>query len=222
MIPQQTLNETVIDLDARGYTVKMHAAGDAAVRAGLNAIAAAREANGFTGNLHNVAHNSVIQLDDLANARDIAATFEMSPYIWFPNPIIGDIEKAIGPERMVRWTPVKDAIESGALVVPGSDWAVVPSVNPWLGIETLVTRQAPGGVGEPLGDPIRLEQAIDLYTINAARQIGNANKTGRIAPGMLADVLVLDRNPFSIPITEVHETQVKVAIIEGEAVYTAP
>jgi len=94
-------------------------------------------------------------------------------------------------------------------------------VDPWIGIETLVTRQAPGGGGETLGaaERITLEQAIDLYTVNAAREMGNANKTGRIAPGMLADVLVLDRNPFKIPITEVHETQVEMALINGEVVY---
>jgi predicted amidohydrolase YtcJ len=143
----------------------------------------------------------------------------MSPYIWYPNAIIPDIARAIGPERMQRWIPVRDAIEAGALVVPGSDWPVVPEVNPWIGIETLVTRRAPGGVGEPLGEPITLEQAIDLFTVNSARQRGNANRTGRIAPGLLADVIVLNRNPFRIPVTEVHQTQVTMTFIEGEIVY---
>jgi hypothetical protein len=218
-IPQETLNEMLVALDTWGFTVKMHAAGDAAVRAGLDAIAAAREANGFSGILHDVGHNSFVNMDDIRRARDIGATFEMSPYIWYPNPIIPDIAKAIGPERMERWIPVKDAIEAGALVVPGSDWPVVPEVNPWIGIETLVTRRAPGGDGEPLGEPITLEQAIDMFTVSAARQTGNANRTGRIAPGMLADVIVLDRNPFEIPITEVHQTEVTTVLVNGEIVY---
>jgi hypothetical protein len=223
MVPQDALNATLIDLDARGYTVKMHAAGDAAVRAGLDAIAAAREANGFSSNLHDVGHNSFVQTNDIARARDIGATFEMSPYIWYPNPIIPDIAKAIGSERMERWIPVKDAIDSGALTVPGSDWPVVPEVNPWIGIETLVTRQPPGGGGERLGaaERITLAQAIDMFTVNAARQMGNANRTGRIAPGLLADVIVLDRNPFEIPITDVHETRVTMALVDGEVVYEA-
>lgn len=148
----------------------------------------------------------------------------MSPYIWYPNPIIPDIVKAIGPARMKRWIPVKDAIDSGALVVPGSDWPVVPSVDPWIAIETLVTRQPPGGGGEPLGgvERITLEQAFDLFTVNAAREMGNASRTGRIEKGMLADVLVLDRNPFRIPITQVHETRVRMALINGEVVYGTP
>ena len=224
MVPPEPLKAAVIDFDRRGLTVKFHAAGDAAVRAGLDAIEAARKANGFSGILHNVGHCSFVQMSDIRRARDIAATFEMSPYIWYPNPIIPDIAKAIGSERMQRWIPVKDAIDAGALVVPGSDWAVVPSVNPWIAIETLVTRQQLGGGGETLGkaEKITLKQAMDLFTVNSALQMGNRDKVGSIEPGMLADVVVLDRNPFKIPITQVHKTIVKMTVINGEIVYRAP
>ena len=219
--PSDILNKAVTRFDEMGLTVKFHAAGDAAVRQGLDAIEAARKANGFSGLHHNTGHNSFINMSDIRRAKNIAATFEMSPYIWYPNPIIADIAKAVGPQRMKRWTPVKDAIGGGGLVVPGSDWAVVPSVNPWIAIETLVTRQKPGGGGETLGESqkITLEQAIDLFTVNSAKQMGNGNRTGRIEPGMLADLIVLDRNPYKIPITEVHGTVVKKTIINGEIVY---
>jgi predicted amidohydrolase YtcJ len=224
MVPASTLNETVTKLDAQGFVVKMHAAGDGAVRAGLDAIAAARKANGFSGALHDVAHNSFVQMSDIRRARDIAATFEFSPYIWFPNPIIPDIVKAVGQERMKRWIPVKDALDAGALVVPGSDWSVVPSVNPWIAIETLVTRQKPGGGGETLGasEKITLQQAIDMFTVNAARQMGRRTQVGTLERGMLADLIVLDRNPFRIPVTQIHDTKVRMTLIEGETVYTAP
>jgi predicted amidohydrolase YtcJ len=221
LVPTDILNEAVTRFDEMGLTVKFHSAGDAAVRQGLDAIEAARKANGFSGLYHNTGHNSFVQMSDIRRARSIAATFEMSPYIWYPNPIIADIIKAVGAERMKRWTPVKDAIDGGGLVVPGSDWAVVPSVNPWIAIETLVTRRKPGGGGETLGEAekITLKQAIDLFTVNSARQMGNAHKTGRIEPGMLADLIVIDRNPYEIPITEVHKTIVKKTIINGEVVY---
>lgn len=223
MVPQAQLDKALIAFDARGFTVKMHAAGDAAVRAGLDAIEAARKANGFSGLLHEVAHNSFVQVSDIARARSLGATFEMSPYIWFPNPIIPDIVKAVGDERMKRWIPVKEAIDSGALVVPGSDWSVVPSVNPWIAIETLVTRQQPGGGKEELGaaEKITLEQAIDLFTVNSAREMGDRARTGTLERGMLADLIVLDRNPYRVPITQVHDTQVKMTMISGEIVYGA-
>lgn len=223
MVPADELAELVTQWDAMGFQVKMHAAGDAAVRAGLDAIEAAREANGFSGRLHDVAHNSFVKMTDIQRARGIGATFEMSPYIWYANPITQDIVKAVGEERMQRWIPVRDAMEAGALVVPGSDWPVVPTVNPWVGIETLVTRQAPGGVGEPLGEAekISLQQAVDMFTVNAARQLGNRHRTGAIEKGLLADLVVIDRNIFDIPVTEIHETQVLMTLIEGENVYKA-
>jgi predicted amidohydrolase YtcJ len=223
MVPADTLNTLVTQLDALGFTVKMHAAGDAAVRAGLDAIEAARKTNGFSGQLHDVAHNSFVQPSDIRRAREIAATFEMSPYIWYPNPIIPDIVKAVGAERMKRWIPIKDAIDAGALVVPGSDWSVVPSVNPWIAIETLVTRRAPGVGSEALGEGqrITLEQAVDLFTVNSARQRGKRTELGTIEPGMLADLVVVDQNPFEVPITDVHKTRVLTTWINGEIVYQA-
>ena len=223
LIPQAELDTLVTKLDADGLTVKFHAVGDAAVRAGLDAIEAARKANGFSGNLHNVGHNSFVQMSDIRRARAIQAAFEMSPYIWYVSPIIADIRRAVGEERMKRWTPVKDAIDAGALVVPGSDWNVVPSVNPWIAIETLVTRQVPGGGGEVLGaeERITLKQAVDLFTRNSAREMNFDHATGTIEKGKLADVIVVDRNIFEVPITSVHATKVLATYIEGEKVYDA-
>jgi predicted amidohydrolase YtcJ len=220
-VPPDDLKAMLIHFDSIGMTVKMHAAGDAAVREALDAIAAARTAHGFSGLLHDVAHNSFVAMSDIKRARPMGAVFEFSPYIWYRSPIIDDIEKAIGPERMKRWIPIKDAIDAGALVVPGSDWAVVPSVNPWIAIETMVTRRQPGGIGEPLGaqEAITLKQAVDMFTINSARQQYPADKLGTIERGKLADLVVIDRNIFDVPITTVHDTKVKMTIIGGEIVY---
>ncbi|MEL1251098.1 amidohydrolase [Aurantiacibacter gilvus] len=223
MIPEDELNELVTDLDARGLTVKFHAAGDAAVRAGVNAIAAAREANGFTPHMHNVGHTSLAQMSDIERAREVGATLEFSPYIWFPSPITVDIERAVGEERMARWVPVGDALTLGANSVPGSDWPVTPSANPWLAIETLVTRQVPGGGGPILGEDerISLEDAFDLFTHDAARSRGELSVLGTLETGKLADFLILDQNIFEIPLTQIHRTNVLEVYIEGEKVLDA-
>jgi predicted amidohydrolase YtcJ len=221
MIAPEVLHPAVTWMDAHGLTVKFHAAGDAAVRAGLDAIAAARAANGFSGTLHDVGHNSFVNPDDIKRARAMGAVFEFSPYIWFPSPIIRDIRKAVGEARMKRWIPVKDALDAGAPSVAGSDWSVVPSVNPWIALETLVTRQAPGGQGEVLGGSQRvtLEQALDLFTSAPAVRMGTRNRVGAIEKGLFADLIVLDRNPFKTPIGEVHKTKVKRVFINGELVF---
>jgi predicted amidohydrolase YtcJ len=223
MTPLARLAPQVVRFDSMGMTVKFHAAGDAAVREALDAIEAARKANGFSGLLHDPGHNSFVAMEDIRRARALGAAFEFSPYIWFESPIIEDIKKAVGPELMKRWIPVKDAIDAGALVVPGSDWAVVPSVNPWLAIETLVTRRPPGGTGPPLGEAeaITLKQAIDMFTINSARQQYAADRLGTLEPGKLADLVVIDRDIFAVPITTVHDTKVLMTVINGEVVYDA-
>ncbi len=223
LVKPEILNQAVVRFDRMGLTVKFHAAGDAAVQAGLSAIEAARKANGFSGALHDVGHCTFVSKVDIARARAIGATFEVSPYLWAPSPINESITAAVGDELIKRVWAVREMIDSGALVVPGSDWSVVPSVNPWIGIETLVTRQVPGGGQRSFGkaEAISLTEALDLFTINAAKQERMSNKVGRIEVGMLADVIVLDQNPYEVPITRVHDTKVRMTFIDGEKVFDA-
>ena len=218
---RELLNQTVTELDAQGLSVKFHAAGDAAVRAGLNAVAAAREANGMSKTRHDVAHCTFVKPEDLDRAESIGATIEMSPYLWSPSPINMDIARAIGPERIKRVWPVRDAIDRGALVVVGSDWSVVPSVSPWIALEALVTRERPGGSDDSWGkgQSITVAEAVDLFTINASRHNGTDDSLGKIQTGYLADVIVVDQNPYSVPATDLHKTKTMMTIIDGEVVY---
>lgn len=221
-IPPEQLKQLVQRFDASGLTLKIHATGDESARAALDAIGAARRANGWSGALHEVAHNSFVAMSDLQRGRAIGATFEFSPFIWYPTPLEDVLtRKTVGDVRMERVHPVRDAIDAGALVVGGSDWPFTESVSPWLGIETLVTRRTPGGGDRAVGEKeaISLREAIDMFTVNAATARGVRDQLGAIEPGLIADLVVLDRNPVRIPITEVHRTRAKRVFIEGELVY---
>lgn len=220
-VDPETLNEVVTRFDRMGLTVKFHAAGDAAVRAGLDSIQAARETNGYGPLMHNVGHCTFVSEPDIARAASIGATLEVSPYLWQPAPICSDIAAAVGPEVIKRVWPVREMLDAGALVVAGSDWSVVPSVNPWVGIETLVTRQEPGGSAETFGEDeaVTVEEAMRIFTSNAARQEGASDRIGRIEAGLLADLIVVDQNPFTVPAQRIHATEVHFTIIEGEIVY---
>jgi predicted amidohydrolase YtcJ len=222
-VKPDVLNAAVTHFDRMGLTVKFHAAGDAAVREGLDAIAAARKANGFSGQMHNVGHCTFVATDDIARARAIGATFEVSPYLWAPSPINDAITAAVGDEVIKRVWPVREMLASGALVVPGSDWSVVPSVNPWIAIETLVTRQVPDGDQRSFGklEAITLPQAMELFTVNAAKQERMSNLVGRLEVGMLGDMIVVDQDPYEAPIGKVHATKVRMTFIGGEKVFDA-
>jgi predicted amidohydrolase YtcJ len=223
LVQPAELDPLVTRLDKLGITVKFHAAGDQASRTALDAIAAARKANGPNGPTHDVGHLTFIQPEDMKRAKTIRATLEFSPYLWFPSPINDDIIKASGAERIKRVWPVREGIDSGALVVAGSDWSVIPSANPWIGIETLVTRKAPDGQrpGETYGpqEAITVKEAIDIFTINAARQFGYADSHGTIEAGKIADFIILDRNPFKIAVTDLHNVVVTQSYVGGELIY---
>ena len=223
MIPAEKLHPMVIRFDKEGLTVKFHSAGDWAVRAALDAIAAARKANGPNGPTHDPGHLTFVSPTDLTRAKSLRATLEFSPYLWSPSPINDDIIKATGNERIKRVWPVREGINSGALVVVGSDWAVVPSVSPWIGLETLVTRKAVGGArpGESYGpgEAITVKEAIRLFTVNGAKQMGLGTEVGALEVGKLADFIIIDRNPLEVPVTEIHSTVVEQVYINGRKVF---
>ena len=224
LIPEDTLFPAVTAFDRQGIQVKFHAAGDGAVREAVEAIAAARKANGDMGPHHEIGHNTFIDPADVPRGRELHFTWELSPDIWWPTPITSvDIARAVGPERMKRLWPMRDVLESGANVVTGSDWPVVPSVNPWLAFETLVTRQVPGATGDPInpGQRITREQAMAVFTRNGAAEMGRLDKGGTLEAGKLADLIVLDRNPLTVPAGEIHQTRVLATYIAGELVYGA-
>jgi cytosine/adenosine deaminase-related metal-dependent hydrolase len=118
---------------------------------------------------------------------------------------------AVGAERMRRWLPIREALATRALIVAGSDWSVVPSVNPWLGMETMVTRQKSGGSAETLGEgeAIGLEDAFRIFTLNAERLMRQDALVGSIEVGKHADLIVTVGYPFSAAITDLHSTKVR-------------
>jgi predicted amidohydrolase YtcJ len=223
MLPQSKLNEAVARFDRMGMHIKFHAAGDAAVRAAIDAVAYARNLNGWGGSSHDVGHNSFVDPTDIARVRDLHMTWEFSPYIWYPTSITTDVGRAVGDQLMARFIPIKEALDTGALVVAGSDWSVVPSVNPWLAMETMVTRQKPGGSAESIAprERITLVEAFRIFTENGAALMGDRDRVGSIEKGMRADIIVTATNPFRVPITQVHATHVKTVYINGEEVFDA-
>ncbi len=223
IVPPADLAPMVTRFDRMGLRMKFHAAGNLAARAALDALTVARRANGATGLLHDVGHLTFTDEADHGRYEAIGVVAEFSPYIWYPTPIMDiDVRRALGDAMMDKVYPVRAVLDTGALVVAGSDWPVVPSVSPWLAIETLVTRKDPDNPGDKAIAPrqaISVAEALSLFTVNGARLMGQSHEVGTIAPGMLADLIVIDRNPFRIKPTEISETRVRMTLIEGQVVH---
>jgi predicted amidohydrolase YtcJ len=209
----------VTALDAKGLTVKIHATGDRSVRVALDAFEAAREANGDSGLIHEVSHAEIIHADDIPRFAKLNVAAEMCPILWYPIPGL-DWELWLGPERSKVW-PVKTLTAAGALVIYGSDWPVVPTPNPWPGIESMVTRSDPAGSGDAPDWPeqaVDLQTALRIFTINGAIANKAGDVSGSLEVGKDADFIVLDRNVFEVPITDVGETQVLLSVVAGAKV----
>jgi hypothetical protein len=225
LVPQEVLNKALARFDAAGLTVKFHAAGDAAVRAGINAVNYARQVNGLPGPSHDVGHATFAAPGDFELARKAGVTIEMSPYLWTPTPINDSITKAVGEPRIKRVWAIREALDAGALVVAGSDWAVVPSVNPWIAIETMITREKPGGSDTTFygkEQAVTLDEAMRIFTRNGARHLGKSHELGTLAPGYLADLIIVDRDPWKIPVRELHTVRVDATIVGGKIVHGQP
>lgn len=220
----ELLTRDLIELDRRGYTVKIHTAGDRAVRAGLDAIAAARAANGNSGLRHELAHAGYIAPQDLPRFAELNAVADLSPYIWYPSPIIDSVVAAVGSPRGNQYFPVRSLLEAKAPVLGGSDWpAAVETIDPWLGIEALVTRQDPSGQFPGSFWPeeaISLGQALRIMTLDGARAMRLEHATGTIEVGKSADMIVLDRDLFAIEPQAISDTRILRTLFQGATVFT--
>lgn len=194
-----------------GLGAKLHATGDASVRQALDAAGIVRQdANG--GPAMQIAHMSFISPEDLGRFAELNVAADACPFMWFPSPLTDGVGEFVSDETMANIWPFKDLLKTGAVVAGGSDWPVgLPVLNPWLGIEGMVTRKGPVEDGDDrtvnIDQAITLPQALAAFTRESAKALGIANETGTIEPGKSADFIAIDRNVFDVPIEDVHNTR---------------
>ncbi|MCG0067548.1 amidohydrolase [Streptomyces tricolor] len=211
----------VTELDALGFQCHFHALGDRAVRDALDAIEAAREANGAGDTRPHLAHLQVVHPDDVPRFARLGATANIQPLWAAHEPQMDELTiPFLGPERAARQYPFGSLLRSGARLAAGSDWPV-SSPDPLQGIHVAVNRVEPGGTGPVFlpGERLRLADALTAYTAGSA-YVNHLDDTGRVAVGALADLVVLDRDPFTGPPEAIADTRVALTYVGGERVYT--
>jgi hypothetical protein len=212
----------VAELDRLGFQVHFHALGDRAVREALDAVEAALAANGQLGNRHHLAHLQVVHPQDVPRFGALGGTANIQPLWACHEPQMDELAiPLLGAERALWQYPFKSLLAAGAGLAAGSDWPV-SSPDPLQGMHVAVNRVAPGARAEPLtpDERLTLAEALTAYTAGTAR-VSHADRTGRIAAGLHADLVVLDRDPFGAPPQDIHETRVAATFVGGEAVYQA-
>jgi predicted amidohydrolase YtcJ len=216
------LRAYVTELDSSGFQVHFHALGDRAVQEALDALDAARAANGATDGRHHLAHLQVVAVEDVPRFADLDAVANLQALWACHEPQLDQLTLPfLQDDQATRQYPFGDLAKHGTRLAAGSDWPV-SSANPIEAIHIAVNRVSPGSDAEPLGGG---EQRLDLATAFAAYTSGSAyvnhrdHDTGRIAPGYLADLVVIEPDPFAGKEEDIHLSAVVSTWVNGERVY---
>jgi predicted amidohydrolase YtcJ len=219
-LDRDQLVEAVTALDQEGFQVHMHAIGDRAVRNGLDACEAAREANGSRDARHHIAHLQVIHPDDVPRFRELGVIANCQPYWAQHDPQMDELTiPFLGPDRAPLQYPFAALHASGATLAFGSDWSD-STADPLEEMEVAIRRADPS---DRDADPFLPDQRLPLHLALAAFTKGSAyvnrdDDAGSIEEGNRADLVVLDRNLFDAHDATVADARVEHTIAAGRVV----
>lgn len=211
-------------LDRGGWQVHSHAIGDRAVRVALDGYETALRRNGRRGNRHTITHLELVHPDDLGRFARLGVVASMQLQWAVRNVFTLDaLQPYIGQERFDRLYPARSLARAGAWLAGGSDWPVDP-FHPFNQIATAVDRTDPDPAGDrrPLNaaESLTREQSLRMHTLGAAFQLHDA-RSGVVAPGKRADLVVLDRDVTRVGLRDLRDTVVRHTLVAGKVVYDA-
>ena len=218
---QDVADRAVAALDAAGWQVHVHAIGDRAARSALDAFAHARAVNGDRGNRHTIAHLELVHPDDLPRFAALGVLADLQLQWARRDPYtVEHVAPYLGPDRWRDLYPAGSLAAAGATLCGGSDWPVDP-LAPFAQIATAVSRTAGDGDRDPLfpGEALTPRAALAMHTRDAALQLHQEALTGRLVPGLAADLIVLDRDVLALPPDAVRGTQVELTLVDGRVVH---
>jgi predicted amidohydrolase YtcJ len=223
-VEASALREAVAAMDEAGFQVHVHAIGDRATRESLDAFEGLdrldhRERN----HRHHIAHIQVIHPDDVPRFAALGVAANAQALWAYADEQMTELTLPfLGVERGTWQYPFGDLHRAGARLVMGSDWPV-SSPDPVQAIHVAVNRTLYGQDGEPFlpAQSLALETAFAAYTSGSAwvNRRDEVDGGGVLAPGAAADVVVLDRDPFTGPAGEIGASRVVSTWIDGGVVH---
>src|SRR5271165_3855005 len=217
---QNKLNRMTVERAAAGFQIGFHAIGDRAAQTALDAFAAAEAANKQARDLRfRIEHDQVITPAQFVQYRKLGVIASMQP-----SHLLTDMNWAmerLGPERAKTSYAWKEFLDKGVPLAFGTDYPVEP-ITPFRGVYAAVTRQNEAGTKSYFPEQkLTIEQALAAYTKGSAYAQFAEKEKGTLAPGMLADFVVLDRDLTKVPTPEILKTRVLRTVVGGKTVYAA-
>ena len=212
---QARLNAMTKERAAAGFQIGFHAIGDRAVEMALNAL------SGSSAAMRNrIEHSQVVEPQDISRYKTLGIIASMQP-----SHLLTDMNWAaarLGPQRARNSYSWKAFLDAGVPVAFGTDYPVEP-ITPFRGIYSAVTRlNEAGGKSYFPQDKLTIDQALFAYTQGSAFAEFSETFKGKLAPGYVADFIVLDRDLTRIPAPEILKTHVLQTVVDGRMVYEAP
>ncbi len=217
--PVAELIELVKKYHRAGYQIAIHANGDAAIDDVLAAFEAAQKDFPRENPRFRIEHAQTAREDQLDRMRVLGVTPSMfvgHVFYW------GDRHRDIflGPERAARISPLASARQRGIRFTIHDDTPVTP-VNPLMLVWDSVNRQTRAGAVLGAAQRITVLEALQAVTTDAAWQNFEEKDNGSIEPGKLADFVILDRNPMTVPQQDIRQIAVQETIVGGKSVWRA-
>jgi predicted amidohydrolase YtcJ len=218
------LKAAVVAADKAGLQVYLHAIGDRGVRMALDAHEAAEKANGPRDRRGRIEHIETISAADYPRFAALGVIASMQPLHADPNQNLLEVwAKNAGPDRASRGFSWANLERAGARLAFGSDWPVVTS-DVRRGLYCAVTRKTREGTPAGGWHPemaVSLDSALRHYTIDAAYASFEEGVKGSLAPGKLADLVVLADDIFKTPPETILKTKIVLTMLGGKVVYKA-
>ncbi|HYM42425.1 MAG TPA: amidohydrolase [Steroidobacteraceae bacterium] len=222
MQPPEAMEERLMQADAAGLQLRVHAIGDRAISMILDMFAAIQQAHGYRDQRMTIEHAQHLAPKDFERFARLHVIASMQPY-----HAIDDgrwVEARIGHERATSSYAWRALLDHGVTLAFGTDWDVAP-LDPLLGLYAAVTRATLDG-RNPQGwipqQKITLAEAVEAYTLGSAFAEFQEQEKGSITPGKLADMVLLSDDIFSIRPEAIRDVKVETTIVGGRIVYRRP
>lgn len=221
MMTYEEFENMVVTADKHGFQIGVHSIGDKGNNWTLNAFEKVRQVNGIRDSRHRNEHAQNLAPSDIPRFAELGVIASMQP-----THCISDkkfVINRIGKERAKGAYAWKSLADAGAKIAFGTDYQVEP-LNPMEGLYASVTRKerlGEEGEGWYPEQKISMADAIKYYTIGAAYAQFMDERKGMIKKGYLADIVITDKDLFTIPEYEIMKTKVDYTIVGGKVVYSS-
>jgi len=210
---QEEMNAAAAKILKAGLQLVIHAVGDKAVDAALTTIEEISSKAPRKDARNRIEQAAVLNGELINRVKKQKVIVSVQPCVIASEFSVWSATEHLGPRRARWFFPIKTLLKEGIQVVSGSDCPMEP-LSPLLGVQTAVTREI---FPE---ERVTINEALRMYTVDAAYSSHEENIKGSVETGKIADVAVLSRDPFSVPISEIASIAVELTIVGGRVVYS--